>query len=386
VTVALASSERGASRILMFSQRNIFPNVTYRLGLYEFEDIVQEVDRVDLIAPYPTGWFKYGTRVANRLAADYAWSINPGIPVTRPAREYDLFVAVVQFPKDLQHVESLRGWKTRCRTSVCWMNELWLSEFHKYRYFLRLLCQFDYVVVHWAGTVAPLRKLVPGKCFYQPYGVDAELFCPYPRSAERVIDVYSIGRRSEVTHRALLDLTERQNLFYVYDSLQGYTVASAREHRRLTANMAKRSRYFLVNPGKVNAPGETQGQVEFGNRFFEGAAAGTIMIGETPQNDRFAEVFSWPDAVIHMPFDSADIGQVIRQLERDPDRQARIRRTNVTETLRRHDWVYRWEAILRAVGLEPLSELANRKARLAALARTVPPVVNGAVAGSYVRS
>jgi len=37
----------------------------------------------------------------------------------------------------------------------------------------------------------------------------------------------------------------------------------------------------------------------------------------------------------------------------------------------RHDWVYRWEAVLKAVGLEPTVELLQRKERLSRLAEAV---------------
>jgi hypothetical protein len=39
--------------------------------------------------------------------------------------------------------------------------------------------------------------------------------------------------------------------------------------------------------------------------------------------------------------------------------------------VRRHDGAYRWEQILRAVGLDPLPALAARKERLEARAKEV---------------
>ena len=39
-----------------------------------------------------------------------------------------------------------------------------------------------------------------------------------------------------------------------------------RQHRELFANMAKRSRYSLVSPAKMDSPDETRGQVEIGYR------------------------------------------------------------------------------------------------------------------------
>jgi hypothetical protein len=343
----------------------------YRLGLEEFEDIIVNTDAVDLVAPRTKPWFAYGTRIANRLACTFRYGINPGVPKLEITREYDLFVAIVQFPKDLLHLEALTGWKRRCRQSVCWVNEFWVSELQDYKYFVQLLDEFDYVVIHSAGSLGPVQDRVHGECFHLPYGVDAMLFCPYPALSRRVIDVYSIGRRSEATHRALLKLAEERGLFYIYDTIDGDRVSNGREHRELVANIAKRSKYFLVNPGKFDIPCETKGQREFGNRFFEGAASGTIMIGESPKTEQFGKAFDWHDAVIEVACDSTDIGLAITELDGQPERQAAIRKANVVHALRRHDWVYRWEAILATIGLDSMPELRNRKWRLERLAEMV---------------
>ena len=185
------------SRILLHSQRNIFGNFHYRLGLYEFEDIICQVDSVDLVAPQPKKWFEYGNRISNRLAYDWGIGINPGISKTKLQKNYDLFFAIAQFPKDLLHIKYVEDWRDRCKTSICWMNEIWIPDVTECKYFLKILSQFDYVIVHWAGSVNAVQEAVQGKCFYLPYGIDAILFCPYPSAPQRVIDVCSIGRRSE---------------------------------------------------------------------------------------------------------------------------------------------------------------------------------------------
>ena len=92
------------------------------------------------------------------------------------------------------------------------------------------------------------------------------------------------------------------------------------------------------------------------------------MIGEPPNVASFSENFDWPDAVVRLPLGSTEIGALIDELERQPERVARIRRDNVANALRRHDWVYRWNQVLEVVGLEPTAAARNRQARLAALA------------------
>lgn len=372
-----SSRERGRdgqARVLLYSQRNPFANFHYRAGLYEFEDVIRSIDSVDMLAPKPGRWFEYGTRIANRLAADFQTTINPGIQRMRVEKDYDLFVVIAQFPKDLLHVKYLDGWKDHCRTSICWLNEIYVSDIRGSQHFLSLLSQFDYVILQQTGSIGPVEGLINKKCVYHPGGVDAILFCPYPKTPGRAIDVYSIGRRAPETHRALLDLAQSGRIFYVYDSIDGEQVRDAQEHRFMYASMAKRSRYFIVNRGNVDKAGEAH-QIEFGNRFFEGAAAGTIMVGQTPANDQFRRVFDWDDVVIDLPFGSDNIGAVIEDLDKAPERQERIRRNNVVQSLLHHDWAYRWEFALKLAGLEPAAGLMSRKGRLADLAAACASVV-----------
>jgi hypothetical protein len=164
-------------------------------------------------------------------------------------------------------------------------------------------------------------------------------------------------------------MVRESGLFYLHDSIAGHEAINSKEHRALLANVAKRSRYFIVNPGLIDLPDRRGNQIEIGNRYFEAAASGAIMIGERPKNEEFERLFDWPDAVTQLPYDSCDIDMVIKDLDGDPERQDRTRRTSVVQALMRHDWVYRWEAVLKIAGLEPMQGVLDRKERLRRLAQ-----------------
>jgi hypothetical protein len=183
--------------------------------------------------------------------------------------------------------------------------------------------------------------------------------------------VYSIGRRWESIHRALLGAAEDRDIFYIYDtfpSIAEREVYDHRQHRALFANAAKRSRYFMVAPGKVDVQEETQGQVEVGHRYFEGAAAGAVMLGQPPNCEAYRQLFDWPDAVIEVHPDGSDIRKVLALLDSDPERVSAISQRNAAESLLHHDWVYRWKQILQVAGIEPSPLLAARECRLKDLA------------------
>ena len=361
------SSDR---RVLIFSQRNIFARDLYRCPHNEFEDIICQIDSAEILAPQGDQ-FSRRHGFARAVAFHAPIALNPGIEKIRLEKHYDLFLAICGAPGDLLMVNAVSNWRDVCKTSICLIDEIWLTEMDGYRHFLSLLTKFDVVMLYYSQSVKALGERTGRKCIFLPPGVDALLFCPYPRPPKRVVDVYSIGRRSETTHQKLLRMVNESSLFYLYDTIAGNRAVNSREHRALLANVAKRSRYYVVNPGLIDRPDKRGNQIEIGSRYFEGAASGSIMIGETPNNEEFKKLFGWADAVAHVPYDSTNIDTVINELDEQPERQERIRRTNVVEALTRHDWVYRWEAALKAVGLEPMPGLLQRKERLKNLANAV---------------
>jgi hypothetical protein len=236
-------------------------------------------------------------------------------------------------------------------------------------------------MLYYSQSVDALNDAIGDKCQFLAPGVDALGFRPYPAELKRVVDIYSIGRRSEPTHQALLKLAKEEELFYLYDSVVGQHAFNPTEHRLLFANTAKRSRYFIVNPALIDQQKVRGNQSEMGNRYFEGAAAGTIMIGERPTNKEFEKMFDWPDAILNLPYGSVEIGKIIDEVESNPRWEGAMRRNNVVQSLLRHDWAYRWEAVLRAAELNPLQGLVDRKTRLGCLAKEIVASEHCPVAG-----
>lgn len=367
----ISKSKKADQRICVFSQRNL-QGLVSRCASYEFEDVLCEIDQVDLLAPQPSPSYRLRQKLSNRVARHASIArLNPGIRKLHLENNYDLFLANCLSPTDLLSLNALKGWRQRCRTAVCWLAEIWVGELHKWKGHLKILSQFDYVILNCSASVQPIQDKIRRPCFYMPPGVDAIQFCPYPDLPVRCIDVYNLGRRSAVTHEALLKMAEQKKIFYIYDTINKLDTSNPSQHRKLLANVAKRSRFFFANAGKIDLPSETHKQGEIGPRFFEGAAAGTVMLGEYPQNDAFKNNFEWPDAVIEVPFHSPDIAEILANLDSQPDRLKEIRKNSIVQSLLRHDWVYRWRAILDIVGLEPRPALLAREQRLKKLAEDV---------------
>jgi hypothetical protein len=269
------------------------------------------------------------------------------------------------------YINAIDGWKERCKVTVCWLDELWARHLSITRDLLRRLRDFDNVFVSCQGMVGPLSDFIGRSCHFLPAGTDTIRFSPFPHPPARSIDVYAIGRRWEGIHQSLLAASSRNELFYIHDTFQDMArmePINYRQHRELFANMAKRSRYFLVSPAKMDSFQETRGQVEIGHRYFEGAAAGAVMIGQAADSEAFRGVFPWPEAVIEMQPDGSDALSVIADLNANPEQVGAISRRNAVESLLRHDWLHRWQEIFKLSGIEPSPGMRSREEQLKGLA------------------
>ena len=365
------------SRILIFSQRKL-QNDLFRCSDYEFEDTICSLDSVDLFAPeynFNIRRARYFKFLLNRMSKKFsvAQHINPGIRKSVVKKEYDLFYAHCLFAKDLLALNSLKDWRKKCRKAVCYIAELWKKDLDKLKESIQLLEQFDYILLSCASTVDAVKDIVQRPCTYFPPGVDAIKFCPFPIKTQRCIDVLSMGRRSQVTHKSLMHLAEQGKIFYIYDTAYFSGAIDHTEHRSMLANLTKRSRFFLVYPAKVTNFDERGGQEVLGYRYFEGGAGGAVLLGEAPDCESADECFEWPNALITLPYGTDNIAEVIAELDAQPARIDSIRRNNVVTSLLRHDWVYRWKEILDIAGMKPRPALEAREKRLKELVEVVRP-------------
>ena len=367
---AEAPPRLASPRICMPTWRN-FARKAYQCGLYEAQDVLADVADVDLIH-LNKGWgarFKE-TSLRRPLYYDISRKLvfaNPGLKTVQLRDDYDVFIAVCSTYWDLPNINAIEHWRKRSKISICWIEEIWVNEIAKYKYWHGALSQFDYVFIGLKGSVSALSQAVNRTCYWLPGGVDALRFSPFPDPPARVIDVYSIGRRYEVIHRELLKAVERGELFYVYTthaSAGNAEVTDYQQHRKLYANMAKRSHYFCVSAGKMDSFRETRGQIEIGYRYYEGAAAGAVMIGDAPDCEAYRELFGWPEAVIQIQPDGSDVMDVLSALSSDTERMVAISTRNAKEALLHHDWVYRWNEMFRIAGIEPTPRMAARERRL----------------------
>ena len=348
---------------------------------YEFEDVIAEVTGADRVEVDNEPALEFSRRVfklvrlgtgSRRLARAFA----PWPSTVSLERDYELFFPVFNHTHELYALSALPDWRARCRVAACFITEVWAHLLPGY--LLELLSQFDHVFVGTRHCVEAVARITGRPCSYLPQAADVLRFSPLPDRPPRDIDVCNIGRRSATTHEALVELAAARRIFYYFDTFASgsgrdrkqrtFRVADPRQHRLLLASLLQRSRYFIANRSRVNEPEHTGGHEEIAGRFYEGAAAGAVMLGEPPNAEQFRSQFGWPDAVIRMPFDCPGVAQVLAELDADPRRLARIRHENARHAALQHDWSHRLESVFSTVGLTPTPAMSERRRRLSELA------------------
>lgn len=374
--IARVTQRRG--NVLQLSMRRVRDLVAF-CAPYEFEDVSAEATSADRVEPDDLAAIETARRIykLGRLAMRsrrLARALTPRLDVPPLTREYDLFLPVFNHPWEIFALALVPDWRSRCRAAACFVSEMWadLPE-----YLLELLADFDHIFIGVSHAAPDVARIVGRPCTYLPLAVDVLRFAPSPDPPARTIDVCNIGRRSPVTHAALLRLARERRIFYYYDTVRAsgergkqmtFSVGDAGEHRLLLASLLQRSRYYIANRARVNEPEITGGREEISGRFYEGIAAGAVLIGVPPRSAEFRRQFGWPDAVIEVPFDSPDIGERLRALDADAPRLQRVTRENVHQAAMRHDWLHRLRIVYRTLGLPPTEGMLEREERLRSLA------------------
>lgn len=363
-------------RIAVMSVRNTENHVSRACG-YEFEDMIcNQLDFARLIAPGHGRRAPVMRGLRNRAIRAFGPNkafdlLNAGAEKTPLGIDYDLFFFSAAQPRDLTELANVPDWRDRSRFAVCWMQELWALNITDDNKLLDILEQFDHVICSFHGSIEPLQARISTPVSYMPWGVDTELFCPFPNPPARAIQVAGIGEVPKAAENALVRHADETGGFYHYQTVFGPSVArSHREHRANYAGILKRSEYFLSYMAKYSNP-ERGTQEEFGLRYIEGVAAGTVMLGDPINNPAFETYFGWKDSVIPLSVEDEAPEELIKALNQQPERIAAARRNNVVNALLKLDNQHRWQDILDIAGMLETPAMLQRRKRLAELADMV---------------
>ena len=367
----MAATNSSGPRTGIFTMRNSVYQVSRCPG-YEFEDMI--VDELEpgavFIEPLHNEAGQVGLRAKRWLKRRdiSTGDFNFGARTASIGQDFGLFFTAPAVPSDLLALSTLHDWRKRSGVAVCYLQELWISEFDKQLPGVAdILREFDHVFVGLYHTAEALSKRLGIKVEYMPLGIDAEMWNPYQGTPKpRSIDVCAIGNMASDTHDALWNWSEDTGRYYNFTTTGSAVLSvSHRIHRQNLAQTLQRSKFFFTYIAKRAVTQQRKTQEEFGPRYFEGAGAGAIQLGDAVKtNAAYLEHMDWDDAVIDAPYSSADMPALLEDLESNASWLEEVRQRNVSNCLLRHDHLNRWDMVLKVAGLEETPAAAARRARL----------------------
>jgi hypothetical protein len=202
---------------------------------------------------------------------------------------------------------------------------------------LSALQRLDPCFVAFAEGFDELTRRFPKNSFeWLPFGVDTEVFDAVP--GDRPIFAYSMGRRYEPLHQALLRYCGDRGLDYRFTQRPGEFSDPVELGR-----MVGRSQYFVVTPPNLADPARTGGFSPFVMRYLEGLSAGARLLGVLPSSGEY-ELLLPLDAILQVAPDGSDLSA---KLDADQNNPAARLAVEHARTLVRahHSWARRAEQI-----------------------------------------
>jgi hypothetical protein len=99
-------------------------------------------------------------------------------------------------------------------------------------------------------------------------------------------------------------------------------------------------------------------------RWFDGIATGCVLVGKRPITPLMNELFDWEDSSIEIPDSPQQSPEFIEELLQDEQRMQRIRKANYFQSVCKHDWRFRIQAMLEATQLPPSATLLEELQQL----------------------
>jgi len=197
---------------------------------------------------------------------------------------------------------------------------------------LALLQRLDPCFIVYREAYLELGKRFPSARFeWMPLGVDTGIF--NAEHGERPIFAYSMGRRHEPLHQALIRYCSDRGLKYEHSN-NGEIKDPFEVGRRVG-----RSQYFLVTPPNLPNPSRTQGYSPLTMRFFEGLSAGARLIGVLPGSGEY-EMLLPLDAILQVAPDGSDLAAKLDADRNNPDARPAVERARLF-VREHHSWTRR---------------------------------------------
>lgn len=323
----------------------------------EFEDLFSELGGARILVPQRRKRLpSLLARTRNRLLGDVAIDGDLG--------SGEMLFIVARTPTHLQAIRGLKNWRKRFRVVVGYVIDAYFYDGYS-----SATRHFDHVFATTAEGADHIRRKFGVSSSVLHQGFDCLNWASV--NAERPIDLLGFGRQPPSYHKQFQQAFHRREspVLYLHSPIGTVIGPGIWTERPMMLKLMQRSKISLAFHMLVEPQGDRPKAMFVTSRWFEQLATGSVVVGKRTLGDEAAALFDWPEATIELSDDPAEAAGQIAALTRRTDFLAEVRRRNVVQMCRRHDWRYRLSDVYRQFGLPQPERLTAELVELDALAR-----------------
>jgi len=291
-----------------------------------------------------------------------------------PTAHADLFFAAISLSNIVGLLKETKGWHRPFLRVFCYIFDSWVPEAeaarsgfrHSISSFTRTVRQIDHLFVSNPRAIEAFSDVYKISVSCMAMAADVKQFGSM--QPDRAITVNAYGRQN-VAHADVLaksyNTTRSSRSLYHTNHMASGGILDLQQHRAFFWKMLSMSCITLAyDPVKVD-PGHRRFPFSFvAQRWFEGLAAGCVVVGYRPDCPEADQLLNWTDATLECPTDPKEFLQFIDDLASDLPRLKRIRVSNFNHMLQAHDWGYRVVEMMAVMSIEPQGRWPRRHAEL----------------------
>jgi hypothetical protein len=323
----------------------------------EFENLFSDLGNARIVVPHRRKRLPgVLDRTRNRMLGDVAIDGDIG--------SGEILFIVARTPTHLQAIRGLKHWRKRFRYVVGYVIDAYFYEGYS-----SATRHFDHVFATTAEGAEHIRKTFGVSSSVLHQGFDCLNWASV--DADRSIDLLGFGRQPPSYHKQFQQSFHQRDsgVLYLHSPIGTVIGPGVWAERPMMLKLMQRSKISLAFHLLVEPQGDRPKAMFVTSRWFEQLATGSLVVGKRTLGEEAAALFDWPDATIELSDDPAEAAEEIASLAKRTDFLAEVRRRNVVQMCRRHDWRYRLRDVYNHFGLSQPERLTVELSQLDALVR-----------------
>ncbi len=201
----------------------------------------------------------------------------------------DVLWAVFMGPEDYS-LDVFTRWDRHVGFKILYLFDTMERQISSIRAILRSV-KWDLTITSFSGALPFLEEQTQRRWFAVPQGVKLDRFHPAP-AHHRLMDFSAYGRRLSAIHEGVKAFCAETGRYYDYTTTVRLAPgADPREQYEQYAWRMRHSAFTFCWPVETTNPSRVRSFSPITCRWFEAAATGTVVVGQTPKDPGFEEMF-----------------------------------------------------------------------------------------------